>query len=371
MAGGAVASGARREGAAARDDAMDRARKTWSTVCAVLIVCTVALTVALTPGSAGAGDVLDRVRKNKVVRCGVSEGIVGFSSQDATGRWTGMDVDFCRAVAAAVGDRVRVEFVPLFASARFPALQTGEIDLLVRNTTWTLGREAFLGVQFAGTLFYDGQGFMVPRKSKVRRISHLNGATICVEKGTTHEPNLADYFRLHGLKCKPLILESVAEIRDALVSGRCRAYTSDASQLASVRTQVPDGMKRFIILPDLVSKEPLGPVVRRGDEEWFTLVKWVLFALIQAEELGITRENARTLRDTSTDPAVQRFLGRTGGFGKALGVDNDWVMRVVGTVGNYGEMFERNLGREAVLKLERGLSRLWKQGGLMYAPPFR
>lgn len=323
------------------------------------------------PASAGADETLARVKSRRVMRCGVSEGLIGFSFKDPAGEWRGMDVDFCRAVAATVGDRVRVEFVPLFASARFPALQVDEIDLLVRNTTWTLGREAFLGVKFAGILFYDGQGFMVPRRSKVRRIGDLKGGTICVGKGTTSEQNLADYFREHGLNYKPLVLESVAEIRDALVSGRCQAYTSDSSQLASVRMEVPDGRKKYIILPDLISEEPLGPVVRRGDEEWFTLVRWVLFALIQAEEHGITRENVRALRDTATDPAVQRLLGRTGGFGKALGVDNDWVVRVVGTVGNYGEMFERNLGRESVLNLERGLSRLWKQGGLMYAPPFR
>ena len=339
----------------------------WATV----TICTIGVALGLIPASAGAGETLARVKSRKVVRCGVSEGLIGFSFKDAAGQWTGMDIDFCRAVAAAVGDRAKVEFVPLFASARFPALQADEIDLLVRNTTWTLGREAFLGVQFAGILFYDGQGFMVPRKSKVRRIGDLKGATICVEKGTTSEQNLADYFRAHGWNYKPLVLESVAEIRDALVSGRCQAYTSDASQLASVRMEVPEGTKRYTILPDLISKEPLGPVVRRGDEEWFTLVRWVLFALIQAEELGITRENVQALRDASTDPAVQRLLGNTGGFGKALGVDNDWVVRVVGAVGNYGEMFERNLGRGSVLNLERGLNRLWKQGGLMYAPPFR
>ena len=338
-------------------------------VWAALTICTIG--VALIPASADAGDTLARVKSRKVLRCGVSEGLIGFSVKDPAGEWTGLDVDFCRAVAAAVGERVKVQFVPLFASARFPALQADEIDLLVRNTTWTLGREAFLGVQFAGVLFYDGQGFMVPRRGKVRRIADLKGVTICVVKGTTSEQNLADYFRAHGWTYQPLVLESVAEIRDALVSGRCQAYTSDASQLASVRMEVPEGTKRYTILPDLISKEPLGPVVRRGDEEWFTLVKWVLFALIQAEEQGITRENVRALRDTSTDPAVQRLLGKTGGFGKALGVDNDWVVRVVGTVGNYGEMFERNLGGESVLNLERGLSRLWKQGGLMYAPPFR
>ena len=338
-------------------------------VWAALTICTIG--VALIPASADAGDTLARVKSRKVLRCGVSEGLIGFSVKDPAGEWTGLDVDFCRAVAAAVGERVKVQFVPLFASARFPALQADEIDLLVRNTTWTLGREAFLGVQFAGILFYDGQGFMVPRRGKVRRIADLKGATICVVKGTTSEQNLADYFRAHGWTYQPLVLESVAEIRDALVSGRCQAYTSDASQLASVRMEVPEGTKRYTILPDLISKEPLGPVVRRGDEEWFTLVRWVLLALIQAEELGITRENVRALRDTSTDAAVQRLLGKTGGFGKALGVDNDWVVRVVGTVGNYGEIFERNLGRESVLNLERGLNRLWTQGGLMYAPPFR
>ena len=338
-------------------------------VWAALTICTIG--VALIPASADAGDTLARVKSRKVLRCGVSEGLIGFSFKDPAGEWTGLDGDFCRAVAAAVGERVKVQFVPLFASARFPALQADEIDLLVRNTTWTLGREAFLGVQFAGVLFYDGQGFMVPRRGKVRRIADLKGVTICVVKGTTSEQNLADYFRAHGWTYQPLVLESVAEIRDALVSGRCQAYTSDASQLASVRMEVSEGTKRYTILPDLISKEPLGPVVRRGDEEWFTLVRWVLLALIQAEELGITRENVRALRDTSTDPAVQRLLGKTGGFGKALGVDNDWVVRVVGTVGNYGEMFERNLGRESVLNLERGLNRLWTQGALMYAPPFR
>jgi general L-amino acid transport system substrate-binding protein len=338
---------------------------------AALTMCTIGATLGLIPPSVSAGETLARVKARKVVHCGVSEGLIGLSLKNPAGEWTGLDVDFCRAVAAAVGESVKVEFLPLFASARFPALQAGEIDILVRNTTWTLGREAFLGVQFTGILFYDGQGVMVPRKSKVRRIADLKGATICTEKKTTSEQNLADYFRAHGWNYKPLTLESLAESKDAFVSGRCQAYTSDASQLAAVRMEVPEGTKKYIILPDLISKEPLGPVVRRGDEEWFTLVRWVLFALIQAEELGITRENVRSLRDTSTDPAVQRLLGKTGGFGKALGVDNDWVVRVVGTVGNYGEMFERNLGRGSVLNLQRGLNRLWNQGGLMYAPPFR
>jgi general L-amino acid transport system substrate-binding protein len=349
-------------------DAMRGGRiRTWMALSAFAAM----VAIALLSLPAVAGETLAGVRARKVLRCGVSEGLIGFSFKDPAGQWTGLDADFCRAVAAAVDKRVKVEFVPLFASARFPALQAGEIDLLCRNTTWTLGREAFLGVQFAGVLLYDGQGFMVPRKSKLRRISGLKGATICVLKGATSEPNLADYFGTRGWKYKPLVVESVTEARDALVSGACQAYTSDEIQLASVRMQVEDGTTKFVILPDLISKEPLGPVVRRGDEEWFTLVKWVRFALIQAEELGITRENVRALKDTSTDPAVTRFLGKAGGFGKALGVDNDWVVRLVERVGNYGQMFERNLGRESVLKLDRGLNRLWNQGGLMYAPPFR
>ena len=254
-----------------------------------------------------AGDTLAKIRATGEVRCGVSEDLRGFSQKDAQGRWTGLNVDFCRAVAAAaLGDAEKVDFVPLRASARFLALKSGEIDLLLRNTTWTLEREVGLGVHFVGTLFYDGQTVMVPHDSKVSHIAELNGATMCIEKGTNHDENLTDYFRAHGLTYQPLILDSLAEVQEAFFAGRCQAYTSDLSQLAAVRAGAPGGPERFVILPELIAKEPLSPVVRRGDEEWFTLVKWVLFALIEAEERGVTRDNVRTLATTtgaSGDPA--------------------------------------------------------------------
>ena len=332
----------------------------------------VLLALGLLPSAARVGDTLAKIRATGKVRCGISENLRGFAEKDAQGRWTGLNVDFCRAVAAAtLGDAEKVDFVPLRASARFLALKSGEIDLLLRHTTWTLEREAGLGVHFVGTLFYDGQTVMVPHDSKVSHIAELNGATMCIEKGTNHDANLTDYFRTHGLTYQPLILDSLAEVQEAFFAGRCQAYTSDVSQLAAVRAGAPGGPERFIILPELLAKEPLSPVVQRGDEEWFTLVKWVLFALIEAEERGVTRENVRALATTTVDPAIQRLLGAHGGFGKALGVRNDWVVRVVDSVGNYGEMFERHLGRQSALRLERGLNRLWTQGGLMYAPPWQ
>jgi len=319
-----------------------------------------------------AGETLDAVKSRGRLRCGVSEGIAGFSERDASGRWTGFDVDFCRAVAAAaLGDAGKVVFVPLKASERFPALQSRAIDLLLRNTTWTLGREAGLKVQFPGVLFYDGQAFMVPKKTDVKKIVQLNSATVCIEKGTTHVQNLADYFGARGMKVIPLILDSTADVTSAFFSGRCRAYTSDASQLAAVRLRAPGGPQSFDILPERISKEPLGPIVRRGDDDWFTLVRWVVFALISAEEAGITRDNVAVIFKETHDPVLQRVFGSDGGFGKELGVGDDWAVRAVKAVGNYGEMFERNVGHGSALKLDRGLNRLWTQGGLMYAPPMR
>lgn len=324
------------------------------------------------PSQASAGDALSGVKSRGVLRCGVSEGIQGFSIKDGSGRWTGLDADFCRAVAAAVlGDGQKVRFVPLFASARFPALKSGQIDLLARNTTWTLGREANLGTHFAGALFYDGQSFLVPRSSKARRPEDLAGSTICVVKGTTHEVNLADYFQTRGLSFEPMVTESVLQAKEAFFKGSCQAYSSDAFNLAATRLLAPGGPDAFILMPDQISKEPFGPVVNRGDEQWFTIVKWVLFALIEAEEHGITRNNVRTILNSTSDPAVMAFLDKHGGYGKALGIPPGWVARVIETVGNYGEIFERNLGNESPLKLERGLNRLWNKGGLMYAPPFR
>ena len=317
-----------------------------------------------------AGDILARVQSNGVVRCGVSEGIAGFSIKDAGGRWTGMDADFCRAVAAAaLGDGEKVAFIPLFASARFPALKANRIDLLARNTTQTLGREANIGTHFVGILYYDGQAFIVPADSRVQQIRDLDGASICVLKESTHVVHLSDYFKAHGLGYQPGVVESVTQAKDAFFAGRCQAYTSDASTLAAIRVNAPVGPDAFRILPDRISKEPFGPVVNRGDEQWATLVKWVLLALVEAEERGITRENVRNVLATTVDPAVQAFLG--GGYAKALGISPGWVVRVVETVGNYGEIFERNLGSRSPFKIERGLNRLWNQGGLMYSPPFR
>jgi general L-amino acid transport system substrate-binding protein len=311
------------------------------------------------PAPAHAGETLARVQSKGVVRCGVSEGIAGFSVKDSTGRWTGMDADFCRAVAAAaLGDGEKVAFVSLFASARFPALKSNQIDLLARNTTQTLGREANIGTHFAGILYYDGQSFLVPAGSRVQQVRDLDGASICVLKESTHVVHLADYFKAQGLKYQPIIVESVHQARDEFFAGRCQAYTSDASTLAAIRMQAAGGPDRFRILPDRISKEPLGPVV-----------KWVLLALIEAEERGISRANVRKVLETTADPAVQAFLG--GGYAKALGISPGWVVRVVEATGNYGEMFERNLGSASPLKIERGLNRLWNQGGLMYSPPFR
>ena len=315
-----------------------------------------------------AGDTLAEVKSRGTLRCGVSEGVPGFSVKDAAGRWTGIETDFCRAVAAAaLGDAGRVTFVPLRASARFPALRSGAVDLLARSTTWTLGREAGLKVLFAGVLLYDGQGFLVPAASGVKSVAQLNGATVCVEKGTMHEPNLADYFTARGLRVTPLVIDSAAGVVDAFFAGRCGAYSSDASHLAVARLRAPGG-QAFDILPERISKEPLGPVVRSGDDEWFLLVRWTLFALIAAEEAGVTPAD---IRERAREPVVQRVLGTLSESGRVLGVAPDWALRAVEAVGNYGDLFERNLGSQSPLHLERGLNRLWTQGGLMYAPPFR
>jgi general L-amino acid transport system substrate-binding protein len=326
--------------------------------------------MSATPAVA-AGETIIQIKSRGALRCGVSDGIAGFSMQDASGRWSGLDVDFCRAVAAAaLGDPEKVTFVPLRASARFPALRLGTIDLLTRDTTWTLAREAGLKVLFAGILFYDGQAFMVPATSPVKSVAQLKGATICVEKGTTHEVNLADYFGARGMSVMPVVIDSATEVADAFFAGRCRAYTSDASQLAAARVRAPAG-RAFRILADRISKEPLAPAVRSGDDDWLTLVRWVLFALVAAEEHGITQKIAQTVRAGAREEAVLRALAAASEFGKTLGTDPDWTLRAVQSVGNYGEMFERNLGAKSPLKLERGLNRLWTQGGLMYAPPVR
>ena len=346
-----------------RDPCPETSRHGLARIAGVLIIL-----AALGPGSLlAANATLEKVKSIGAVRCGVSEGIAGFSIKDAAGRWTGLDVDFCRAVAAvALGDANKVTFVPLRASARFPALRGGQIDLLARNTTWTLLREAALGVQFAGVLYYDGQGFMVSAKSGIKTLARLKGATVCVEKGTTSAQNLADYSAQRDLGIKPLVIDSAVEVVDAFFAGRCRAYSADTSQLVAARLRAPAGTPPLLILPERISKEPLGPVVRAGDDSWFTLVRWVLFALVGFEEAGITRDNVRS---RSNDPVLQRALGADDDISKALGVEAGWGVRAVQSVGNYGEMFERNLGRASPLKIERGLNRLWTQGGLMYSPP--
>jgi general L-amino acid transport system substrate-binding protein len=338
----------------------------------IIVLATCYLFLAALSPAAKAGETLDAVKSRDRLRCGVSQGIAGFSERDASGRWSGFDVDFCRAVAAAVlGDPEKVVFVPLKASERFPALQSGIIDLLLRNTTWTLGREARLKMQFPAILFYDGLTVMVPKKTGIKKIDQLNGATVCVEKETTHVQNIADYFAARSMKLTRLVLDSTAEVSAAFFAGRCTAYASDASQLVAVRLKAPGGPQYFDILPERISKEPLGPVVRRGDDDWFTLVRWVLFALIAAEETGITRDNIAVILKETHDPALRRAVGIDGGFGSALGVADNWAVRAVAAVGNYGEIFERNVGRGSPLGLDRGLNGLWTQGGLMYAPPLR
>ena len=319
-----------------------------------------------------AGETADGVKARGRLRCGVSEGVVGFSARDASGRWAGLDADFCRAVAAAVlGDPEKVEFRPLKASERFPALNSRVVDVLARNTTWTMSREVLLGARFPGVLFYDAQGFMVSVNSGVKTAADLKGATICVVKGTTHQEQLTDYFGMRGHKIEPLIIDSEIGAADALFAGKCRAFTSDVSQLAAARLRAPGGSQAFTILPERISKEPLGPAVRRGDDDWFMAVRWVLFALIAAEEFGITRSNVEATMTPAHSAAIRRLLQYEKQYARALGVPEGWMTRVVKSAGNYGELFERNVGSQSALKLERGLNRPWYQGGLMYAPPLR
>lgn len=320
--------------------------------------------------SAQAGEVLDRIKARGELRCGVSEGIAGFSARDAAGRWRGLDADFCRAVAAAaLGDAEKVAFVPLKSSTRFPALQARTIDLLVRNTTWTLTREALLQVQFPAVLFHDGQAFMVAKSTGLIRLADLREGTVCVEKGTTHQRNLADHARAHGLAWQPLVIDSASAVAEAFFAGRCRAYTSDASQLAAARLGAPGGPQAFTILPERISKEPLGPVVVAGDGQWATLVRWVLYALILAEEQGVTQANVDTRAREQEGPMGRLLKPQDTKLAAAMGAKDDWALRAIQAVGNYGELYARNVGSGSPLNIERGLNRLWSDGGLMYAPP--
>jgi general L-amino acid transport system substrate-binding protein len=320
---------------------------------------------------AQAGKDLDAIKARGQILCGVSTGLAGFSLTDSKGEWTGLDVDVCKAVAAALlGDSKKVKFVPLSAQQRFTALQAGEVDLLSRNTTITMTRDTSLGLDFTGVTYYDGQGFMVPKKLGVKSAKELKGATVCVQPGTTTELNLSDYFRANKMDFKPVVIERLEEVEQAYFSGRCDVYTADASALAATRATRAQNPDDHLILPEIISKEPLGPAVRHGDNQWADIVRWTFNAQLEAEEKGITSKNIDEMLK-SADPAIKRLLGVTPGMGKALGVDEDWVVKIIRQVGNYGEMFERNVGKNTPLKLERGLNALWTQGGLQYAAPIR
>lgn len=322
-------------------------------------------------GVAHAGATLDAVKKKGFVQCGVSDGLPGFSYVDAQGRYLGIDVDICRGVAAAVfGDAEKVKFSPLTAKERFTALQSGEIDVLSRNTTWTSSRDSAMGLNFTGVTYYDGQGFLVNKSLGVSSAKELDGATVCIQAGTTTELNLSDYFRANGLKYTPITYDTSDESAKSLESGRCDVLTSDQSQLYAQRIKLakPD---EYVVLPEVISKEPLGPLVRQGDEEWFDIVRWTLFAMLNAEELGVDSKNVEQIAKSTKNPDVARLLGTEGEYGRDLKLPRDWAVQIVKQVGNYAEVFDRNVGSGSELKIERGLNALWNQGGVQYAPPVR
>lgn len=332
----------------------------------------VALIVSTWMAPAYAGKVLDGVKQKGVVSCGVHTGRVGFALADGAGNWSGLDVDLCRAIAAAVlGDASKVKYVPTSAQTRITALQAGEIDVLARNTTWTFSRDASLGLVWAGINFYDGQAFIARKRPNLTSVKQLNGSTICVDSGTTTERTLAEYFRANKLQYKAVVFDQPEAAQQAFATGRCQAYTGDNGALAVLKAKELKNPDDYVILPDQISKEPLGPAVRRGDEEWFAIVKWTLNAMIEAEELGISQVNVDELKTKSADPAIRRFLGAGDDTGKFLGLDKDWSYGIVKQVGNYGESFDRNLGAKSVVKLPRGRMNLWTHGGLMISPPLR
>jgi general L-amino acid transport system substrate-binding protein len=338
------------------------------------IAAAVGLTAALASGAAMAGKDLDAIKARGAVICGVPTGIAGFAVADSQGKWVGLDVDVCRAVSAAIfGDSEKVKYVPLTSQQRFTALQSSEVDLLSNNTTITLQRDTALGLDFTAITYYDGQGFMVNKKLGVKSAKELNGATVCVAPGTTTELNLADYFRANKMSFKPVVIEKVEEIRAAFFSGRCDVYTTDVSSLAATRVAnvpAPAKAEDFIILPEIISKEPLGPMVRHGDNQFTDIVRWAQYAMLEAEEYGITSKNVDDMLK-SENPTIKRILGVTPGMGKALGVDEKWVYNIVKQVGNYGESFDKHVGPNSLLKIDRGVNKLWTQGGLQYAPPIR
>jgi general L-amino acid transport system substrate-binding protein len=326
--------------------------------------------LALSATGASAQATLAQVKQRGNLICGSNTGLAGFGVPDAQGNWKGLDVDVCRAIAATIfNDPTKVKFVPLSAKDRFTALQSGEVDVLVRNSTWTMTRDASLGLLFTGVNYYDGQGFLVRKKLGVNSALQLNGASVCTQQGTTTELNLADYFRANNLKYEVVAFATSDETVKAYDAGRCDAFTTDASGLYAERLKLanPD---EHIVLPEIISKEPLGPSVRNNDPQWFNLVKWVGFAMLNAEELGVTQANVdQQLK--SDNPEIKRLLGTEGKFGEQIGLTPDWVVRIVKQVGNYGESFERNVGQGSLLKIARGQNALWTKGGLQYAPPVR
>ena len=325
----------------------------------------------LAAGVAGAAT-LDDVKAKGHVQCGISTGLAGFSFQDASGEWSGFDIDMCRALAAAIfGDANAIQFTPTTGKTRFTALASGEVDTLFRNTTWTLSRDTDLKFNFAGVNYYDGQGFLVPKALGVSSAKELDGATVCIQTGTTTELNLADFFRVNNISYEPVPIETNAEAEQKYLAGACDAYTTDASGLAATRAtfQTPED---HVILPEIISKEPLGPVVRHGDDQWFDIVKWTLNALIAAEELGITQENVEDMAKAPTDnPEINRLLGTEGEYGAMMGLPADWAVHAIKARGNYGEIFARHIGADTPIGLERGLNALWTDGGILYTAPFR
>ncbi|PWG18588.1 amino acid ABC transporter substrate-binding protein [Salibaculum griseiflavum] len=330
-----------------------------------------ALTVAGLAAGAAAAGTLDDVKARGTLNCGVTTGLVGFAAPDANGEWQGFDVGVCRAVAAAVlGDPSAVEFVPTTGQTRFTALASGEIDLLARNTTWTFSRDVDLKFEFVGINYYDGQGFMVPRELGVSSAKDLDGATVCIQTGTTTELNLADFFRTNNISYEPVPIETNAEAQQQYLAGACDVYTTDASGLAATRATF-ENPADHAILPEIISKEPLGPLVRHGDNEWGDVARWTLNALIAAEELGVTSANVEELAAGTNNPEINRMLGTEGELGAMLGLDAEWAKRAIMAGGNYGELFETHIGENTPIGLARGLNAQWTEGGLIYAPPFR
>ncbi|SJZ50263.1 amino acid ABC transporter substrate-binding protein [Consotaella salsifontis] len=345
-----------------------------------LLTTALGLTVAMVAAGAASAATLDDVKSRGTLKCGVNTGLPGFASQNDKGEWQGLDVDYCKAIAAAIfGDPSKVQYTPLSAVQRFPAIQNGEVDVLARNTTWTMDRDTSLGLNFVGVNYYDGQGFMVKKGLGVNSALQLSGATVCVQSGTTTELNLADYFAKNNMQYNPVVIEAQSDVNSAYDTGRCDVLTTDASGLYASRLELsnPDD---HVVLPEIISKEPLGPVVRQGDDQWFNLVQWVHFALLDAEELGVSQSNVDSLVDQEKkamdagqgqNPNLARLLGVGENFGGKIGLDADWTVKIIKAVGNYGEIFERNVGKNTPLGIARGQNALWTQGGLQYAPPIR